>query len=70
MSGGQGLLEIEMFGEMVAVHSRNCVLTEGDEFTELAEFEFNISMSRCMITWSCIERTADTEIERSAFFAQ
>lgn len=70
MSGGKGLLEIELLGDQVAVHSRNCGLLEGDEFTELSEFEFTLSLQRCQINWSCHERIEDGDVERSAYFAQ
>lgn len=75
MSGGQGLLEIEVIeGIVVVIHSRNCLLVEGqgdeEDFTEVAEFEATVPLQRCQITWSFTERTEDTVVERSAYFAQ
>lgn len=73
MSGGRGLLEIELIeGNVVLIHSRNCLLVEGtnDEFMEVAEFEATIPLNRCQITWKLLERSDDTEVERSAYFAQ
>lgn len=71
MSGGQGLLEIELQDNVVIIHSRNCLLVESeDEFIEAAEFEATLSLHRCLITWSFEERKEDTEVERSAYFAQ
>ena len=73
MSGGAGLLEIELEGDLVAVHSRNCLLRQGDDedgYRELAEFEFTVSLQRCQIDWSISDRKEDGEIERSAYFQQ
>lgn len=75
MSGGQGLLEIELIDESVVIHSRNCLLKETDkdneeDFIEVAEFEATVSLSRCQINWSFTERTEDNTVERSAYFAQ
>ena len=73
MSGGAGLLEIELEGDRVAVHSRNCLLRtldESDGYSELAEFEFTLSLQRCQIDWSIAERSDSSDIERSAYFTQ
>ena len=73
MSGGAGLLEVELHDDMVAVHSRNCMLKDGDgddAYTELSEYEFVLALQRCQIDWSMKERTPDAEIERSAYFSQ
>lgn len=75
LSGGQGLLEIEIHDDLVAVHSRNCLLhtvseSEEDDYTELAEYEITLSLQRCVITWTQLERTEAGDIERSAYFSQ
>lgn len=71
MSGGQGLLEIELHDSTVIVHSRNCLLIEGEgdeAFREVAEFEATLSLQRCQINWKLTERTEDAMVERSAYF--
>jgi len=73
MSGGAGLLEIELLGDLVAVHSRNCLLRHGDDddgYRELAEYEFAVSLQRCQIDWSISDRKEEAETERSAYFQQ
>ncbi len=71
MSGGLGLLEIEIIdASVLVIHSRNCLLVEGDEFMEAAEFEATLPLSRCQITWKLVERSDDTQIERSVYFDQ
>lgn len=74
MSGGAGLLEIEIDGDQVAVHSRNCLLRieapSDEDYIELAEYEFTVSLQRCQIDWSIAERNEANDIERSAFFTQ
>ena len=71
MSGGRGLLEVEIFDDLVAIHSRNCLLKTGDEdFQEVAELEMTVSLQRCQITWTEVEAAEASDIERSAFFQQ
>ena len=71
MSGGRGLLEIEIFNDLVAVHSRNCLMNIDDEdYQEVAEFELAMSLHRCEINWSFVEAKEADQIERSQFFAQ
>lgn len=70
MSGGRGLLEVEIHGDLVCVHSRNCMLKEGDEYTELSEYEFALSLQRCQLNWSCLEHVPEAAVERSAYFSQ
>ena len=70
MSGGQGLLEIEIQDDLVNVHSRNCLLIVDDDASELAEYEFTLSLQRCQLHWSILERTEETEIERSKYYSQ
>ena len=71
LSGGAGLLEIELNGDLVAVHSRNCLLQgDNDDFRELAEYEFTLSLQRCQIDWSMEDRREDNSIERSVYFKQ
>lgn len=68
MSGGRGLLEVELHDDIVAIHSRNCLLVNGDDSVEAAEFECTMALQRCQINWLFSERAEDTEIERSQFF--
>lgn len=72
MSGDRGLLEIELLDGMVAVHSRNCLLVQGedDDFMEVAEFEATLPLVRCQITWKLLEHSESTQVERSVYFAQ
>ena len=71
MSGGRGLLELEIIDDVVAVHSRNCLLnTDDEDFQEIAELEMTISLQRCQINWTMVERAEADEIERSQFFKQ
>lgn len=72
LSGGLGILEVEVRDDVVDVHSRNCVLHTNDEedsYTELAEFEFSVSLHRCQINWSLVEKTETGDIERSKYFS-
>ena len=72
MSGGRGLLEIELMdANVVMIHSRNCLLVEGgdDSFMEVAEFEATLPLDRCQITWKLLEKSDATEVERSAYYA-
>lgn len=67
MSGGAGLLEIELDGDLVAVHSRNCLLRQGDDedgYRELAEYEFAVSLQRCQI--DCRSRIAKQRMKSNA----
>lgn len=68
MSGGKGLLEVELQDDIVAIHSRNCLLKRGDDAVEAASFECTLALQRCQIDWQFTERSEDTEIERSQFF--
>lgn len=68
MSGGRGLLEVELQDDIVAIHSRNCLLTRGDDAVEAAEFECTLALQRCQIDWQFAELAEGGEIERSQFF--
>ncbi len=72
MSGGQGMLEIEIIDQTVIVHSRNCLLVQGtgdDAYTEVAEFEITMALDRCQINWVFKDKEQEVEVERSAYFA-
>jgi len=73
MSGGQGMLEIEIIdGQIVVVHSRNCLLIQGngdDAYTEVAEYEVTMSIDRCQVNWVFKDREQEEEIERSKYFS-
>ena len=73
MSGGQGMLEIEITEGMAIVHSRNCLLlkgADGEDFTEVGEFEMTICLSRVQIHWHYTEKAEEDGVERSAYFTQ
>lgn len=71
MSGGRGLLEIEIFDDLVAVHCRHCLMNIDDEdYKEIAEYELAVPLQRCQIDWSFVEAEEADEVERSQFFAQ
>lgn len=73
MSGGQGMLEVEIMGGMAIVHSRNCLYIKGagdDAFHEIGEFEMTICLSRCEIHWHYSEKSDDDSVERSMYFTQ
>lgn len=72
MSGGQGMLEIEINDGRVIVHSRNCLLIQGngdDAYTEVAEYEVSMSLDRCQINWVFKDKEQEVEVERSAYFS-
>ena len=73
MSGGQGMLEIEIQEGMVVIHSRNCLLIERgpeESYTELGEFESTMSLDRCQITWHSVQKEDNDDVERSKYFRQ
>ena len=69
-----GILELDIFDGEVMVHSRNCLLSVGTgadaQEIEYAEYEFSVALDRCQIEWHVVEKTPDTDIERSIHFKQ
>lgn len=72
-SSGGGLLEVEVLGDLVSIHSRNCLLkiSNGKVVkSHLAEYEFSTSLQRCQITWAISKRKEGEVVERSVHFRQ